>query len=173
MNVQSMVRIAREFQERLSQVRPFTMEIGDPWHARESWHEPFPFADDSGVYLYSRPSEGQWQVNAEDNDQPVWYVGVSLTIGGRARDHLGVQYEPKSKYVPCVPKFKYHRWSELVYVPTEVRDSIARGNLVIYALALRGSDPKFTRLASEMLEKHLLVQNVFDCQELPVLNLGL
>ena len=172
-NVNSAVQISREFQQRVSLLRPITIHVGDPWHASDSWKEPFPFADDIGVYLYSRPTEGVWQIKAEDNVQPVWYIGVSNAIGGRARDHLGVQYEPGSKYGPCVPRFKYHRWSELAYVPADSRDSIAAGAVVIYPLGIRGSDTAFSRLASEMLEKHLLVQHIFASSALPVLNLSL
>jgi len=175
MNVREIAKLTREFETRVSKFKAITVLPGEPWHAKESWHDPFPYGNDAGIYVYSKPTDADWHIPASENAEPAWYVGKSYALGGRARDngHLGPQYERDRNNALCVPKFKYHQWIGLDYIPEATRTAIAEGSFVIYVFAIRCDDGDFARLASEMLEKHILLESIFRSASLPDLNRSL
>lgn len=106
-----------------------------------------------------------------ENQNAVWYVGKSGgSIGRRVWSHMGSIYDPATR-TPWTPRFKRHRWAETHSVPQDIRDRLADGDVVVYALAVRADTN--SALLADLLEKHVLVEYVLTHGHLPPLNLQL
>lgn len=171
------VRIVQDALEEFGRMRcdfgPLRTTVSEPWHYREIQEKRIPFESDYGIYLLSNPVEPDWRVPLEVNESDLWYVGKSAgDIGGRIWKHLGNAYNPDTgqRYdPPC----KAHDWADSKHVDVEIRDSIANGNLVVYAIRLdfsEGMTEAQRRLLPEVLEKHVLVRYFLAYGQLPPLN---
>lgn len=169
MTVAFVKRKIDEFGKIQSAFGALKVEIGRPWHFNESKEEYVPFGKEHGLYLFTKPNLPDWEIEAEENDNPVWYVGKSAgDIGGRVWKHVGLIFDPETKLV-CNPRFKFHRWSNVLSVPEDTRKSVADGNVVVYTVAVRSES--MSPLLSELLEKYVLVHYALENGGLPELNL--
>jgi hypothetical protein len=151
--------------------QPLRCEISEPWHFNESREIDVPFGYEKGLYLYTKPNVPEWNLPMINNENPVWYVGKSEgDVGGRVWNHV-LPVTEKQTGLPCIPRFKYHQWSEIPSVPEDVRDSVASGIVVVYTISVR-SESQVPFLA-ELLEKYVLIEYVLAEGKLPVLNFQL
>lgn len=152
MKVKEIVNYLFYYQELFKKGIVFDFVCSAPWHFNKPDIVPrVPLGSESGIYIYTRPNEGNWEVNIEDNNSDIWYIGKSAgDIGGRVWAHMGLMYEPETKKI-CNPIFKYNDWSEDNSVDPKIRDSISNGNLVVYTIKI---SPK--EFNPEVVEKYLL-----------------
>ena len=174
MNVKFAVQSAKEFVSQRSAFGKIEIEISKPWHFNHCRGTNIPFQNEGkgGIYLLSEPGV-PWEISADSNDRPVWYIGKSATnVGGRVWGHFGSVNDPETGF-PCIPRFKYHRWANVNSVPEAVLCSVSKGDIVVYSLAIRSVDESQIWLLSELLEKYVLVQYVMASGARPLLNLQL
>lgn len=151
---------------------PLKIEFSDPWHFSHSYRDKrVPFASSNGVYLYTSPNKPWWNIPLDQNGGEVWYIGKSEgNVADRVWAHMGAIYDPATGK-PCEPRFKYHQWAESKYVPSEVRNAIAYGHVVVYTI--RVETDQETPGISLALEKYLLSCCFRASGKLPLLNIDM
>ena len=169
------VKFAKElvenFCKRPSPFGQIKFEVSAPWHFNESKGAGIPFAKENGIYIYTKPNKPSWNISADENSNELLYVGKSVgDISGRVWHHVGRTCDPTTN-LPSSPRFKFHRWSTALSVPSEVRESVATGNVVIYTISLHSESRNY--ILPELLEKYVLVEYVLAMGRLPALNLQL
>jgi hypothetical protein len=136
------------------------------WHFNFSYkNRKLDFGGDSGIYIYSKPAEPDWDLPLHKNSEAIWYIGKSQgTIAGRVWAHMRLIFEPGTGEV-CNPRFKYHDWANDPSVPGDICTAVATGNIVVYTIQITPStfDP-------QVIEKYLLACFYKSIGTLPPLN---
>ena len=164
MRVSDVGQLVSEFQRGLAW-EGFEFEFCDAWHL-EQWRERrVPCESEPCLYLLTRPASPYWSIPLSDNGSDLWYVGKSNKGAGRVWDHFGNVFEPVTSK-PVFPQ--NHRWVGLEAIPGSIRDAIAMGQCVVYAIRL---EPKQKRGLPIALEKSVTGRLYQQYGQFPVLNL--
>jgi len=141
-----------------------SFEFSEPWYFNKENAGHVPFGSSSGVYIYTEVTDN-WETEFENCEYEILYIGKSQgDIGGRVWAHMGLIYEPGTKEI-CNPRFKYHNWKDDSSVPQKIKDNLALGETVVYAIKVNPSE-----FYAESLEKYLLTCCYRLDRKLPILN---
>lgn len=147
----------------------FQVKYSRPWHPNRSKDDD-PISElnaKSGVYIYSKPGDPNWDLPLMKNQNAIWYIGKSRrSIRARVWANLGAFKEENGS--TCNPMFKYNRWANDKRIRDDsIKDAIGNGEFVAYSIAVL---PVGLNFAPEIVETYLLTCFYRSTGTLPVLN---
>ncbi|TAM07283.1 MAG: hypothetical protein EPN70_03260 [Paraburkholderia sp.] len=124
----------------------------------------------SGVYVLTKPSAPEWNLDFKESDAEVWYVGMT------ASDIFQCMLRHFGPLLGNSPVAYGHRWTN-GSAPPDIESCLAKGEVVLYPIEVRSSEPELTKKQSGLLpglvEKQLLVAYADRYGSLPPLNLSM